>query len=101
MDLTSGITLPPRKREAVVRIASEAVTNAARHSGGQHLHVGLERAARGVRLRVADDGVGFDAQTRNGGGFGLITMRDRAEAFGGRLRIRSRHGKGTEVEVEL
>jgi signal transduction histidine kinase len=101
MELVSGITLPPRKREAVVRIASEAVTNAARHSGAEHLHVALERAAQGIRLRVADDGVGFDAETRTGPGFGLITMRDRAESFGGRLQIRSRRGQGTEVEVEL
>jgi signal transduction histidine kinase len=101
MELVSGITLPPRKREAVVRITSEAVTNAARHSGAEHLHVALERAARGIRLRVADDGVGFDAETRNGRGFGLITMRDRAESFGGQLRIRSGHGQGTEVELEL
>jgi signal transduction histidine kinase len=101
LELASGIRLPPRKREAVVRIASEAVTNAARHSGAEHLHVALERAAQGVRLRVADDGMGFDAGTRNGRGFGLITMRDRAESFGGSLRIRSRHGKGTEIEVEL
>jgi len=101
LDLESGITLSPRKREALVRIASEAVTNAARHSGAERLHVALERAARGIRLRVADEGVGFDADTRNGRGFGLITMRDRVEAFGGRLRIHSRQGQGTEVEVEL
>ena len=97
----SGIKLPARKREAIVRITSEAVTNAARHSGAERLHVALEHAASGIRLRVADDGVGFDPETRNGRGFGLITMRDRAEAFGGRLRIRSRQGEGTEVEVEL
>lgn len=101
LELVSGINLPARKREAVVRIASEAVTNAARHSGAERLQVVLERAARGIRLRVADDGVGFDPQTRNGRGFGLIAMRDRAEAFGGQLRIRSRQGEGTEVEVEL
>lgn len=101
LELVSGIKLPARKREAVVRIASEAVTNAARHSGAERLHVVLERASHGIRLRVADDGNGFDAETRNGRGFGLITMRDRAEAFGGRLRIRSRQGEGTEIEVEL
>jgi signal transduction histidine kinase len=101
LDITSGITLPPREREAVVRIASEAVTNAARHSGATRLQVGLERVHRRVRLRVADDGVGFDERARADRGFGLISMRDRAERLGARLRIRSRRGQGTEVEVEL
>jgi signal transduction histidine kinase len=45
--------------------------------------------------------VGFDAETRHGRGFGLIGMRDRAEALGARLRIRSRRGRGTVVEFEL
>jgi signal transduction histidine kinase len=77
------------------------VTNAARHSGAERLHLLLERAEEGIRLRVADDGVGFDTEARDGRGFGLIGMRDRAEALGARLRIRSRRGRGTEVEFEL
>jgi signal transduction histidine kinase len=101
MQLARGIELPPRDQEAVVRLASEAVTNAARHSGAERLHLLLERAEEGIRLRVADDGVGFDTETRDGRGFGLIGMRDRAEALGARLRIRSRRGRGTEVEFEL
>jgi signal transduction histidine kinase len=101
MQLARGIELPPRDQEAVVRLASEAVTNAARHSGAERLHLLLERAEEGIRLRVADDGVGFDTEARDGRGFGLIGMRDRAEALGARLRIRSRRGRGTEVEFEL
>jgi len=100
VDLADGIVLSPREREAVVRIASEAVANAARHSGAETLRLYLERLDAGMRLGIVDDGVGFDdEQPRRG--FGLVTMRDRAEALGGKLRIDSRRGSGTKVELEL
>lgn len=100
MELASGISLSPREREAVVRIASEAVANAARHSGAEVLKIYLERVEAGMRLEVVDDGEGFDEkQPRRG--FGLVTMKDRAEALGGKLRIDSRRGTGTRVELEL
>jgi signal transduction histidine kinase len=101
MEIARGIPLAPHEKEAIVRIASEAVTNAARHSGASRLRLALERAQEGVRLRVADDGVGFDTGSRGGHGFGLIGMRDRAEALGAKLSIHSRRGAGTEVELEL
>lgn len=100
MELASGISLSPREREAVVRIASEAVTNAARHSGAETLRLYLERLDAGMRLGVVDDGEGFD-EDESPSGFGLVTMRDRAEALGGKLRIDSRRGAGTKVELEL
>jgi len=100
MDLADGIVLSPEEREAVVRIASEAVANAARHSGAEVLRVYLERLDAGMRLGIVDDGTGFDdEQPRRG--FGLVTMKDRAEALGGKLRIDSRRGAGTKVELEL
>lgn len=84
----------------MVRIASEAVANAARHSGTEVLRLYLERLDAGMRLKVVDDGDGFDGDhPRNG--FGLITMKERAEALGGKLHIDSRRGAGTKVELEL
>jgi signal transduction histidine kinase len=100
MELASGIALSPREREAVIRIASEAVANAARHSGAEVLRIYLERAEAGMRLGVVDDGEGFDEEQPRSG-FGLVTMKDRAEALGGKLRIDSRRGAGTRVELEL
>jgi signal transduction histidine kinase len=100
MELASGISLSPREKEAVIRIASEAVANAAQHSGAEVLRIYLERADAGLRLGVEDDGFGFDeGQPRRG--FGLVTMKDRAEALGGKLHIDSRRGSGTRVELEL
>jgi NarL family two-component system sensor histidine kinase LiaS len=55
----------------------------------------------GVRLRVVDGGCGFDVAHRESGGFGLTSMRERVEALGGRFRVSSAPGEGTEVEVRL
>jgi signal transduction histidine kinase len=99
-ELASGIALSPREKEAVVRIASEAVANAARHSGAETLRLYLERLDAGMRLEVIDDGQGFDEEQPQRG-FGLVTMKDRAEALGGKLRVDSRRGVGTRVELEL
>jgi signal transduction histidine kinase len=76
------------------------VSNAARHSGAEVLRVYLERLDAGMRLGIVDDGVGFDDKEPRRG-FGLITMKDRAEALGGKLRVDSRRGTGTKVELEL
>jgi signal transduction histidine kinase len=100
MELASGIALSPREREAVVRIASEAVANAARHSGTEVLRLYLERLDAGMRLKIVDEGEGFDEEQPRKG-FGLVTMKERAEALGGKLRVDSRRGSGTEVELEL
>ncbi len=100
MELASGIALSPQEREAVVRIASEAVANAAKHSGAEVLRLYLERLDAGMRLQVVDDGEGFDEEQPRRG-FGLVTMKDRADALGGKLRIDSRRGAGTRVELEL
>jgi signal transduction histidine kinase len=100
MDLANGIVLSPQEREAVLRIASEAVTNAARHSGAETLRVYLERLDAGMRLGIVDDGEGFDEEQPRRG-FGLVTMKDRAEALGGKLRVDSRRGVGTKVELDL
>jgi signal transduction histidine kinase len=101
LDLDSGIRLPGPRREALVRIAGEAVTNAARHSGAGRVGVRLERDGPVVRLSVSDQGRGFDTADPGGGGFGLITMRERARSVGAGLVISSVPGHGSWVEVTL
>jgi signal transduction histidine kinase len=100
LDDTVEVTAPTR--EALVRIACEAVGNAVRHSGVARVRLELTNGD-GVRLRVVDEGVGFDpdAPPRSEGGFGLGVMRERAAALGADLRIASRPGAGTTVEVLL
>jgi signal transduction histidine kinase len=100
LDLASGARVSPARTESLLRIACEAVTNAARHSGQRFVSVSLEYDGDDVRLRVRDPGRGFDP-TASSSGFGLVSMRDRARAAGGELRVESSPGRGTLVEVAL
>nr|WP_243639945.1 GAF domain-containing sensor histidine kinase [Streptacidiphilus pinicola] len=101
--------LPAAQEEAVLRIAQEALHNALRHSGGTSVAVelrsapGTKGADRGARLRVTDDGKGFDPDgvRRAGRHLGLASMRDRAASVGGSLSIESSPGAGTVVELEV
>ncbi len=101
--LDPGVHVAPDIREALVRIAREAVTNAARHGDAGLVRVELENTT-GLKLRIVDDGRGFDAAAakwRTRGGFGLVSMSERATAVGGVLHVASKRGTGTTVEVEL
>jgi signal transduction histidine kinase len=95
--------LPAAQEEAVLRVAQEALHNALRHSGAEHVDVRLDRRGSGAALRVTDDGCGFDPRTvrRAGRHLGLVSMRDRANGAGGRLTVESAPGKGTTVEMEV
>jgi signal transduction histidine kinase len=88
-------------REAMLRVAREAIANATRHGGAKIVTVSLSRGAD-LRMAIADDGCGFDASApprRSGGGFGLISMRERVEAVGGTLTVDSAAGRGTTLEA--
>jgi len=98
--LARGVQVGGDAREALVRIACEAVSNAARHGQAHTVRVELENGKH-VRFRVVDDGVGFDPTIPLPGHYGLVSMRERAHAVGGSFRVRSAPGAGTEVEVVL
>jgi signal transduction histidine kinase len=100
LSLTNGIRLPEERAEALMRIACEAVTNAVRHSGASQVSLTLERHGSRVRLRVSDAGCGFD-RAAVVGGFGLVSMRERALSAGGELRVISALGRGSQVEAIL
>jgi two-component system sensor histidine kinase UhpB len=85
----------------VYRVAQEALSNAARHSGASHISVDLRRREDGgVELEAADDGRGFafDEAER---GLGIAGMRERALLIGGELSIESRPGHGTTVHLTV
>lgn len=99
-DTVRDVRLSEIQAEAMVRIACEAVTNAARHSGASLVRLSLKHDGQRVRLRVSDTGRGFDPDV-DCEGFGLVSMRERAHAVGGDLRISSVPGRGSEVEAVL
>lgn len=82
------------------RIAQEALTNAARHSGASLVSVRLRQDAENISLSIKDDGKGLPGpQGIRKGAFGLIGMRARARSSNGELKIRSEPGAGTSIEV--
>ncbi|HET7509081.1 MAG TPA: ATP-binding protein, partial [Solirubrobacterales bacterium] len=85
----------------VYRVAQEALSNAARHSGAGKIEVQLRRSEDGgVLLDVADDGRGF-AFDESQRGLGIGGMRERALLVGGELAIESRPGHGTTVHLTV
>ncbi|MFQ3562512.1 GAF domain-containing sensor histidine kinase [Streptomyces gramineus] len=95
--------LPAAQEEALLRVAQEALHNALRHSGAEHVDVTVNRRGGGAVLRVTDDGGGFDPHLtrRAGRHLGLVSMRDRASGVGGTLTVESAPGKGTTIEMEV
>lgn len=96
--------LPAQVETALFRIAQEALTNIGKHARASSATLRLERKEAWTRLTISDDGVGFDpSRARSGiaGGWGLHIVRERAEAVGGRLEIKSAPGKGTQISVEV
>jgi signal transduction histidine kinase len=90
--------LPPDLSLCLYRIVQEALQNALRHSHAQHVAVHLSGQTERLTLTIVDDGAGFDVKEVWGRGLGLISMRERLEAIGGTLDIRSRPGVGTRLE---
>ncbi len=90
--------------EQLYRIGREAVVNALRHSGAKLIEVEVEYARRTVRVLVRDDGCGFDSETVQSAWdshWGLRNMHDRATSIRANLRVWSRLGAGTEIEVSI
>jgi signal transduction histidine kinase len=97
-----------RIREGIYRITQEALNNATKHAHAHQIIVQLDGSRpRELSLSIRDDGVGFtpgEDRNRDGyeeGGFGMNTMRERAEELGGRIKVISAPGKGTIVEVTI
>ena len=82
---------------ALFRIAQEALNNAAKHSRARSVSIEISAAENQVVLAVRDDGRGFDPSAARRGRWGMTTMRERAEAAGGQLEVKSAPGEGTSV----
>jgi signal transduction histidine kinase len=93
--------VPPSVAGGLLRVAQEALRNAARHSGSTRVRIGLSYGAGSVQVMVSDNGCGFDlaqAQARPGH-FGISGMRERAQEIGAVLEILSAPGQGTCVQI--
>lgn len=97
--------LVPAVETALYRIIQEAVTNAVRHAGATKMRVEVWLSGATVHAAVQDDGRGFDSEAtmarRGERGLGLLGMRERVEALGGRFVLRSVPGTGTEISASI
>jgi PAS domain S-box-containing protein len=93
--------LPLAAKEALYRIAREALHNTIKHARARRASVSLKAVEDGYVLEVVDDGVGFDTAAEYPGHLGLASMAERARAAGGRLSIESAAGRGTRVTVQI
>jgi signal transduction histidine kinase len=101
VDLDDTVTADLDQRHALVRITREAVSNALRHGHAARVLIRLGRDQNGRRLVVEDDGSGFDLEAVSTGnnGYGLTSMRERAQALPGKFCLASTPGHGTKVGV--
>ncbi len=96
------LPIEPRAEENIYRLVTEALHNAVKHSGATHVHIRLAQDTTqqqgSLLVEITDDGQGFDPSAALAAGhFGLLTMRERADAIGGSLEIVSGVGHGTTV----
>lgn len=97
----SAWEIPAAVEIGLYRIAQQALANVRRHAGATRATVTLTRTRAGIRLRVEDDGAGFEPAVVPPGRFGLVGMSERARLLGGTLTIESAPGAGTIVDVSV
>lgn len=92
--------LSPAMEIALYRVVQESVTNTIKHARATRLDLSLDRTAEGLRLVIADNGIGIgDHSAFKQMSHGLVGMRHRVRSIGGTLEIRGKAGKGTVIEV--
>ncbi len=101
----SGVErLDDDKRTALFRVATEALTNAAKHARATRVTVAITKTSQAVRMRISDNGKAASATKLRSSAsqrLGIAGMRERVEMVGGTLSIESTRGKGTTVRVEI
>jgi PAS domain S-box-containing protein len=96
--------VPSALKTVIYRIMQEALNNIAKHSQADSILLTLKKEDNRIKLRIEDNGMGFDLAKAislkpSQRGFGLASMRERAELSGGEFEINSMEGKGTWIKV--
>ncbi len=107
VDGEASESIDRRSEITVLRIVQEALSNVRQHSKANSVALGVAYTPSTMKVSVSDDGVGFEPSSAQGvlsstgGSFGLISMQERARLAGGRIKVRSAPGMGTQIELEI
>jgi protein-histidine pros-kinase len=101
MDPSVAQHLTDEKSGHLYYVAHEAVSNCLRHANARSGRLSLQRCGRSVRLKVEDDGRGFDSQDAMGRGHGLQNIRMRVRKLDGQVQIESVPGRGTRIVADI
>ena len=88
-------------KEAIYRVAQEALHNTVKHARASNVEIRMECTPDQITLKVSDDGVGFETRGDFPGHLGLRSMRERASRLGGTLEMDSGPGKGTRIRARV
>jgi signal transduction histidine kinase len=94
------VRLPAETETAIYRVVQESLTNAAKHGNAQSVVVRGESRPDEIIVRIVDDGAGFDPGVA-AGGFGLVSMQERAALVAGSIRVTSSPGRGTTIDLRV
>ena len=101
-DLNMPAAIPKEISLCLYRVLQESLQNAVKHSADQNISVEMRGTKEGIRLTVSDSGIGFDWDyAMNGGGLGLVSMRERLRLVNGELSIQSAPGHGTTIVASV
>jgi signal transduction histidine kinase len=100
-EIDANASPPLEAQTELLRIAREALNNVRKHADASKVKVVFRREDDILRLAISDNGKGFDRARLNGRGFGMESMRQRAEKIAGTLDVRSEPMGGTTVELNL
>lgn len=95
------VRLPGRVEMNLLRIGQEAASNGIKHGHATNIRIALRYTLEKVILEVRDDGCGLTGEHSKAGHFGMLDMRERAEALGSQLVIEGAPGNGTSISVEI
>jgi signal transduction histidine kinase len=98
----SVLGLSEEQTDEMVYVVREALNNIRKHAYARNVEISLKRETEHVDLTIDDDGVGFDMNSASDvGGNGLRNMRERAQTMGADIRVWSKKGKGTHINLSV
>lgn len=96
-----GLTLPYETKSVIIRVVQEFLQNSMKYSNAKALTLSVNKFNDKLKIVLSDDGSGFDVESVNGKGIGLVNMKKRIELIGGSYLFKSTKNQGTALTIEI